>query len=455
MKETNQDAGKPIPTVPATQWFLKNLGLFGKDPLGFFIKHQALYGDIFDVNVPRTQFILLSKPAYIKHVLVDNNRNYTKAFAYQFLKKALGNGLLTSEGDFWLKQRRIAQPAFHRERLLYLVERMVDLTSQLLQHWQVLKSQQQTFDLAAEMMKLTSAIAAQSLLSSDVSKLVGSIVRDVAILNESTIKKIATPFIFRAPLWVPTPLNVRFTLTRRRLNTIIFQIINSRRVAQVRHDDLLQMLMETRDEETGETMSDQQLRDEILTLFIAGSETSSNALTWALYLLWQHPEIREKVAREVQVVLSDRLPTVADLPALKYTQQVIQETMRLYPPAWLLGRQAIANDTIDGYHIPKGAQIYISTYVLHRHPDLWNSPDTFDPDRFTPENIKNRHKFAYIPFGSGPRFCIGNNFAIMEMTVALAMIVREFRLRPVSPAPIVMEPLITLRPKSGLRMQFE
>lgn len=447
---------KPIPKVPAENLIAQNMFSFARNPLTFFETSRQKCGDVYQFNItPFLKRLVFCRPEYAKHLLIDNAKNYAKSFAYHFLKRALGNGLVTSEGDFWLRQRRIAQPAFHRERLTALVQTMTDSIHELLLRMENYQTQGKAFEVADEMIRLTSDIAAKALFSSDISDFKDKIIDCINNLNLSIANMIKSPFS-RLISWLPTPNNLFFNKNQKEFNKIIYHLIENRRNAKSeRYNDLLQMLLEAKDEETGAYMNDVQLRDEVITLFAAGSETSSNALAWAIFLLATNPEKKEKLKQEIKEVLKSATPQFADIQKLTYTNQVIQETLRLYPPAWIVGRQAKEKDEIDGYFIAKNTQIVLPIWVIHRHPDLWENPQSFQPERFESELVKKRHKFAHFPFGGGPRFCIGNSFAMMEMTLALSMIFQKFDFELVDKQEITEEPMITLKPKYGIWVQVK
>ena len=456
LKENTQTSSTPpvrkkIPTSPNTHWFYRGVLDFRKDPTGYSLKMMHELGNIFQILLPLNLFRLYSvqSPDYAKHFLVTNNRNYIKDLSYKRMKISLGNGLLTSEGEFWRRQRRIAQPAFHREQLAGMADTMIESVSERLQSWEQIQT---PFDLSREMSVLTSDIAAKALFGSDLKnkrEIAQSLVTGMRYITHNL------RYPINPPLWLPLPSTRKFVHAQQVLDRSIMGMIEQRRKGGKTRDDLLAMLMDAQDEETGEQMTDQQLRDECITIFSAGHETSANGLTWTLYLLDKNPHIREQLEAEIDQVLAGRMPTLDDLPHLPYNLQVIQESMRLFPPAWGVGREALEADEVDGYPIPKRAQVMIHIYSIHRHPDYWEAPERFDPDRFTKAKVKSRHRYAYLPFGGGPRFCIGNNFALMEMQLALAMIVQRYRLRLVPGHPVKQEPLITLRPLHGVMMALE
>jgi cytochrome P450 len=443
---------KPIPQVPIENFITRNMLAFARNPLAFFENNRIKFGDVYESNLsPFLRMFVFCKPEHVKHFLIDNAKNYKKSFAYGFLRRALGNGLVTSEGDFWLRQRRIAQPAFHRDRLASLTQVMTLSIKEMLVKWTTYQQNNQLFDVSEELMHLTSDIAAKALFSSDISGFQDKVIDCINNLNLSISNMIKSPF-GRFTTWIPTKNNRLFDKNQKEFNQIIYHIIENRRNANSNnvYNDLLQMLLEAKDEETGESMNDLQLRDEVITLFSAGSETSSNALSWAIYLLLTNPEEKEKLKQEIKEVLGERIPQVHDFQKLTYTNQVIQETLRLYPPAWVVGREAKEDDEIDGYQVPAKTQVVMPTWVIHRHPDLWENPHSFAPERFEGENGKNRHKFAHFPFGGGPRFCIGNNFAMMEMTFALSMIFQQLDFELVKNQKIEPEAMVTLKPKYGI-----
>jgi cytochrome P450 len=393
----------------------------------------------------------VSSPAGVGRLLHDNHRNYSKDVAtFGTLRLFLGNGLFTSDGDFWRRQRRLAQPAFHRRRVANFGALMTDATLAKLERWRTRVSQDRPLDVADEFMRLTMEVATLALFSTsgrgDIDK-IGSAI--TTLLDDVTFR---FTFPFYPPLKVPTPRNRRFLAARATLDAIVYRIIAERRQRPDEHDDLLAMLMQARDEETGEGMSDRQLRDEVVTLFLAGHETTANALTWASFLLSTHVAVERRLRAEVDEALQGRVPTASDLPRLPYTRMVIDETLRLYPPAWITNRRAIEADAVCGYRIPADATVSISPYVTHRDPTLWENPEGFDPERFTPERSARRPHYAYFPFGGGPRQCIGKGFALMEATLVLALLTQRYELHLVPGRRGETEALATLRPRYGMWM---
>ncbi len=425
-----------------------------RDPIGMLMRGADHYGDVVAYRFVNHDFFLLNDPDGIQHVLQQANWNYIKGFGYRGLREVLGNGLVTSEGDFWRRQRKLAQPGFHRERLKSFAATMCDSTAEYLARWE---RESDVLDIHGALSELTLRIVVRTLFSSEV-KQPDAFCDAISVMLKQAEYHSRT--LVRAPYWMPTSRNRRFKQAMEHLDGTVYGVIESRRSGGDTHQDLLAMLMTARDENTAEQMSDRQLRDEVLTMFGAGHETTANALTWLWYLVGQHPGVEARMRTEVQEALQGRTPTVEDLAKLQYVERVIQESMRLYPPAWAIERQAVSDDVVGGYRIPAGAVVMISPYVLHRHPKHWadlegSGPEIFDPDRFLPERSKDRHRFAYLPFGGGPRMCIGNAFAMMEAKIIVAMMLQKYRVRPLQDQTVEQVPGITLRPRHGLKVRLE
>lgn len=434
-----------VPFLPSEHWFWKSGKAFMQDPLGFLLHNRQNYGDIYFFSAIRLKIGILSHPDYVKHVLQDNNKNYVKSIAYQrILKKFLGNGLLTSEGDFWRRQRRIAQPAFHRDRLAEFTDLMVSCTEDMIVRWKKNPAFSDEINMSDEMMSLTSEVVAKALFNKDLAMDTRRTGQSINRLNELGTMRLQKPWY--PPLWVPLPHNLAFRRNKKNLDKLIYEAIDRRKKQPDPGTDLLGMLLSARDAETGEGMTDLQLRDELMTLFVAGHETSATTLSWIFYLLHQNPEKKAILLQEIRTHLGQRSISLQDLPALPYTLQVIYESMRLYPAAWMIGRRATTPDHIAGFKIEADRNMLIPIYIIHRHPDLWENPDEFIPERFEKEKAKTYDKFAYFPFGGGPRLCIGNNFALMEMQIILATILRDFDFVMKDEQPIAPEALITLKP---------
>ena len=443
---------KQIPLAKG-HWLYGSLKEMNKDILSYTSEQRKLLGDIFYVDVFVFKVIVITKPDYIRHVLQENNKNYVKSFSYEVLKLFLGNGLLTSEGDFWRKQRRLAQPAFHKEKLIEITRQMSRSAEALAAKLEDVKQHNKEIDITEYMNEVTLDIVAAALFSTNVSDKMEVIRNSLTVANEFAISRIKHPIAW--PLWMPVKANREFRKAGLELDSVIYNFIESRRKEKEKPNDLLSMLMDAVDEETGECMSDLQLRDECMTIFLAGHETTSLALSWFWMLMEQNPEEEQKLCNELKIVLDGRTPGFADIPRLKYTKQLIEETMRLYPPAWTIGRKSLAADEIDGYKIAPAQNMMLMTYHVHRHPDYWEEPDKFSPERFSDENAKNIKKFAYFPFGGGPRLCIGNSFAMMEMQIVIATLAQRFKFRRTETHEIEKDPLVTMRPKNGIKMKVE
>lgn len=447
--------GRPryrVPPGPPGSMLIGNLREMRVDAARGWVRAREQYGDLVHYQIAGRLIYLVSHPDDIKYVMVDNARNYTKGRGLEKAKPLLGEGLLTSEGDFWLRQRRLAQPAFHRERIAGLADVMTQEAAALVDRWEAYALAERGLDVADEMMKLTLTIVTRALFNTALTR---DDIRTVSsafppLLRWATERVTAiVDFVEK----LPTPDNLRRQHHTDELNRIVYRIIAERRRSEGRHDDLLGMLMEARDEDNGSGMTDRQLRDEIMTIFIAGHETTALLLSWLWAVLSWHPDIRERVEAEVDEVLGGRTPTAADVPALPYTGMVINEALRLYPPAWAVLRSPIADDEIRGYRIPAAATVIVSPYVTHRHPQFWTNPEGFDPERFTPERVRARHRFAFFPFGGGPRLCIGNNFALMEATLIVATVCQRFRIDLTPGQAIEPELGFTMRVKNGMSVR--
>jgi|SRR5579872_367683 len=433
--------------------FLKGRPLLGvlpefrRNAPGFLLDAQRRHGDLVHLKLGPQQVYQVAHPDWIRDILVTNQSNFTKSRMLERAKVLLGEGLLTSEGEFHTRQRRLVQPAFHRERLAGYAATMVECSAQTRDRWTAGAS----YDIAREMTRLTLAIVAKTLFSADVSSEadeIGTALTEVLGLFETVL----LPF----SEWIeklPFPAVRRFEKARDTLDRIIYGIISERRRNPRDTGDLLSMLLMAQDEGSG--MSDKQVRDESLTLFLAGHETTANAMTWTWYLLSQNPGVEQKLHAELARVLGGPGPSFDDLPELKYTEMVFAESMRLYPPAWGIGRRAIEDYPVGGYTIPARSIILMSPYVVHRDPRWFRDPDLFDPERFAPEVAAARPKFSYFPFGGGARVCIGERFAWMEGVLLLATLAQRWKLRLVEGHPVETRALITLRPKHGMQMRVD
>ena len=421
-----------------------------RNPLAMMISMQRDHGDIAHWRIGPQNIYLFSHPDLIRDVLVTNQKNFHKSRGLERARRLLGNGLLTSEGEFHLRQRRLAQPAFHRSRIAAYATTMADYAERAGGRWR----DGETVDMHTEMMRLTLGIVARTLFDADVDEEAAEIGDALTHAFES-FNLAMLPFTELLEK-LPLPPVRRFNAARDMLDRIIYGMIEERRRAGGDRGDLLSMLLLATDAGgDGTGMSDRQLRDEALTIFLAGHETTANALTWTWYLISQHPEVEAKLHREIDSALGDRVPRFEDIPVLPYTRMVVAESMRLYPPAWAIGRRALEPFETRGYVIPKRSVVLMSQYIVHRHPAWFPEPERFDPERWTPEAQAGRPKFSYFPFGGGTRVCIGEQFAWMEGILLVAALARKWRMRLVPGHPVEVQPLITLRPRHGMRMTLE
>lgn len=445
------------PTVKG-RFFFGTAGEFTKNPLTAMIRMQKEYGDALRVHFFAHLYgFLFFHPDHNKHILQDNNRNYTKlpAPTFTLLQPIIGNGLVISDGEFWRRQRRLSQPAFHRKQIANFVTTMTDCTQQMLNGWEMSTKKGQVVDVSEEMMALTLQIAGKTLFSLDLTGQARTVGEAFSRVNQQVSKLNTDPF-FPMKLRMPfLSVTKEFFAGIHQLDTVVNRIIQERRTTGQEQEDLLSMLMFSKDEETGESMDDKQLRDEVMTLLIAGHETTAVAMSWALYLLAQQPQVKSRLQDEVEQALAGRMVRVEDLPRLPYTRMVIDEVLRLYPPAYAMARWCNGADVIGGYDMPANTALTISPYITHRLPEFWDNPDQFDPERFTPERVAERPRYAYLPFGGGPRQCIGNSFALTEAAVILASVVQRFDWKVATSSPVEMEPMITLRPKGGVPMELK
>jgi len=436
-----------LPPGPSPESWTASFKIYSRDPLAYMPTLQREYGDIVTMRYYNFRVYFISHPDYIEQVLVTDNRKFIKGRILRKNRQLFGNGLLTSEGDFWLRQRRLAQPAFHRSRIATYADTMVRFASRMASEW----PDRAELNIHAEMMRLTLSIVAKTLFDADVdreAKRVGHALEAIMQLNSDFRKLILTP------TWLPTPRKIRATIATAKLNRIIYRFIDERRASGIDNGDLLSMLLAARDDD-GSRMTNRQLRDEAMTIFLAGHETTANALSWTWMLLAQNPQVETRLHEELDAVLNGRTPTVDDLPSLRYTGHIVAESMRLYPPAWGMARLAIEDTEIAGYPIPKGCGVSLAQWVVHRDPRWFDAPLEFRPERWEGDLLKRLPRFAYFPFGGGPRQCIGNNFAVMEATLLLATLAQQFRISLLPGKEIVPAASITLRPKTGIWGRIE
>lgn len=438
------------PPSPPGKPFVGHLFDFRRDPPKLLSELARAHGDIVHFKLGPQDIYLLNHPDYIRDVLVTHNRNFVKSRGLEMAKKFLGESLLTSEGEFHRRQRRLAQPAFHRQRINAYAEVMIDHAVRTRERWR----DGETVDMWQEMMRLTLAIVGKTLFDADVESEapeIGKALTDVMQLFE----RVTNPFGALLDK-LPLPANIRWLKAKARLDATIYRLINERRRSGEDRGDLLSMLLLAQDEEgDGGTMTDEQLRNEAMTLFVAGHETTANALTWTWYLISQHPEVEKRLLKEIDSVLAGAPPTPADFARLPYIEMVFAESMRMYPPAWTLGRRVLSDYPIGAYVVPAGAIVLMSPWVMHHDPRFFPEPFKFDPERWTPEAKESRPKFSYFPFGGGPRVCIGEQFAWMEGVLLIATLAQRWRMSLAPGQRVEPKAMVTLRPKYGMRMVVE
>lgn len=445
MQHTNFPAGPPAlssSTIAQYQFYRK----FIADPLAMVSGWFADYGDMAYLRTGETGHqYFLSNPDAIREVLVKQTDVFIKGEDYTDEKTGLarfmGHGLVTSNGDFWKRQRLMVAPAFHTQRIAAYAQTMVDYGLRCMSGWQ----DDGVLDIDHEMMKLTLMVVGRTLFDTDASATIESVARVVDVLQKAS----NTPSLL--PPWVPTLLRIRSRFATRELDKIVYEFIEARRQSGEDRGDLLSMLLLSEDAD-GNRMTDKQARDEAVTLFLAGHETTANTLNWTWWLLSQYPEVEAKLHDEIDTVLAGHPPTLDDLRRLPYTDAVIKESMRLMPPVWSIGRTTIRDTEVLGYSFPKGTGVTVVIYGAHRHPDIWEKPNTFIPERWLSERINDVPKHAYLPFSTGPRVCIGSGFATMEANLLLATIARQYRFSLAPNAKVVPQPFVTMFPKYGLPM---
>ena len=423
------------------------LGEIQNDPLSFFMRIAREYGDVAGLRLLNFRTLFINHPDAIEDVLVNQARKFEKGRVMKANKRLFGEGLLTSEGDFWLRQRRLAQPAFHRARIAAYGETMVHYAQRAIAGWRAGEER----DLHEEMMQLTLQIVGKTLFNVDVAGDAREVGETLEILLKLAANFGKTILI---PLWVPTLRNIRARLGIRRLEKIIYRIIAQRRAEGGDAGDLLSMLLAVQDED-GSRMTDRQLRDETITLFLAGHETTANALSWTWWLLAQNPDVERKFHAELDAVLGGRAPALEDMQKLVYTGHIVTESLRLYPPAWGMARLVVEEVEVAGYRLRPGNGVAFAQWVVHRDPRWFDDPEKFLPERWESDLAKRLPRFAYFPFGGGPRQCIGNTFALMEATLILATIAQKFRFQLVEGHPVKPLASITLRPRHGIRAILE
>ncbi len=450
------------------EW-VRTLIALRKDVLAALVESTQRYGDFICFSLGKQYVYLLNHPEMVQWILQRNHRNYCKdTFQYNLLRSVTGNGLLASDGEFWLRERRLIQPAFHRKRIGAFGELMVPVIQSMLDRWERYAKNGLPINVDKEMMRLALEIIGKVMFSKDFSDQVETLIQATLSALDIIVHRARNPFSF--PIWVPTEQNRRFQRSLRVLDEVVYGLIrqrqHERRMKEGRFQkpvedeeegtfSLLDMLLDAYDKPTETVMSERHIRDELITLLIAGHETVASAMTWTLYLLAKNPPIADYFRKQIIEGFGQDPPDPQRIESIPYVRMVFQEGLRLYPPAWILTRKALREDEVSGFRIAANSLVVISPYTLHRNPVFWRKPEQFDPNRFSEEELTHRHRFAYIPFGGGPRVCIGDSLAMLEGQLVLIAIFQRYRLNLVDENEVVVEPLVTLRPRGGVWMRVQ
>ena len=425
---------------------------FMQDPLPLVRDLQAQYGDIFALNLGLTKAVIVTSPDYAQHILRDNSAAYRKSGPiWEAVRSMVGNGLVTSEGDFWRRQRRMIQPHFNRQRIEALSDLMIEAIADELEKWT--GSINQPFNVEEAAKGITMSVIVRTMFGADIAE---AEVQDVSEAMNYAMRYLMTGLITESlPDSIPFPGKTRYQQALASINRVVSGLITRRRMEGAKDNDLLSIMIRQVDEETGQQMTDAQLQDEVMTIFLAGFETTATTIAWMLYLLSRHPRITTNVEAEVSQVLGNRAPTPEDITQLPYCRMVVQETMRTYPSAWMVSRMAAEDDEIDGYHITQGTLIFMVFHTIHHHPDHWEAPEQFMPERFNEIDVAKRHRFAWLPFGLGQRKCLGADFAMLEAISALAMITQRFHIEPHQAHTPYPKGQLTLGSKDGIYVTLQ
>jgi cytochrome P450 len=449
--------GRAQPPGPPRRATFSLLRKLNGDRLGLMSSAAAEYGDAVRMAIGPKVLYFFNHPEPAKHVLADNAANYTKGIGLVQARRALGDGLLTSEGELWKEQRKIIKPVFLHKRIAQQADVVAEEGARLVTRLGAHLGGAPV-DVVRTMTALTLGVLGRTLLDADLTGFASVGDSFEAVQDQAMFEMVSLSMV---PTWVPLPRQLRFRNARRELQQVVDHLVALRSGGPAGGpagdagdggDDVVSRLIVSTRRETDPRVREQRMRDELVTLLLAGHETTASTLSWSFYLIDQHPEVAARLHAEAVEVLGDRLPVYEDLRRLTYTTMVVQEVMRLYPPVWILPRQAKEADEVAGYHVPAGSDVLVSPYTMHRHPDFWPDPDRFDPERFDPNRSGGRPAYAYLPFGAGPRFCVGSNLGLLEATFVLAMVARDLRLRTVPGHPVVPEPMLSLRVRGGLPM---
>jgi cytochrome P450 len=434
---------------PRGNLLMGNLAAFREDAIKMLVDLQREYGDVTRQRLGPYVVYSVTHPEGVRRVLQGNYKNYSRGKFYENFKLFFGEGLLTTDGEYWLRHRRMAQPLFHRKVVEGCTDTATTAIGAMLDRWDGNAAREEPVELVGEMMHVSLSILGRVVFNMDFSGYSHVITPSVLVgLKTMMPQGNLNDFV---PRWVPTPYNRRLSHAQNSLRDVMHKVISEHDVGGDGSIDLITLLSSAKDEETGRALTDEELHDEVMTIFMAGHETTGNGMAWTLWVVGEHPEVRERLEAEVDEVLDGRPPTLDDLPKLTYTKMVVEESLRMYPPIWGYTRDAIGDDEIGGYHVPAGASIFLSPYVTQRHPEVWDDPETFDPERFAPGRAESYPPFAYFPFGGGPRKCIGFHLALLQMQLVTAMVAQRFRVETVPGHPVEYGRMVALRPAHGIR----
>jgi cytochrome P450 len=424
-----------------------------KDRFDFLEAARRKHGDIYTLDVGVSQAIILTHPRHVQHVMVDHQKNYSKnGPMWDSMRTFLGNGLPVSEGEYWKRQRRMVQPAFHHQRLVAVTDRMVEVVDEHLRKWEQAARTGEDFNVARSFASLTMDVLVRTMFGSGLSEEDSQrAAREVTYIIDYMLFGMMTNNL---PEWAPIPGRNRYREAIRTVDEIVFQVIEQGRKGGA-EDNLLTLMLNMVDAETGERMSDAQIRDEAVGFFVAGFETTAVSLSWAFHLLTQYPEVARRLQQEVDGVLGQRAPVFADLRQLPYSRNVFQEALRLYSPSYWIARQTVEEDTLDGFRIPAGSTMGVFSYLVHRNPAIWDEPLRFDPDRFSPERSEGRHKQAWLPFGAGTRTCIGKEFSLMEGQLILSRVAQRFEVSAIPGREVKLHIGLSMRAKDGVWLRVK
>jgi cytochrome P450 len=437
-----------VPPGPPRSATLTLLLKLAKDRLALMGEAAGTYGDAVKISIGPKKLYFFNHPDHAKHILADNAANYHKGIGLIQAKRALGDGLLTSEGDLWRTQRRTVQPVFQAKRMAVQAGVIADEAGRLVERLRSFQGKGPV-DVIPQMTGLTLGVLGRALLDAELGGYTSIGHSFEAVQDQAMFEMVSLSMV---PTWVPLPKQLRFRRARRDLERIVGQLVAERDANPTDGDDVLSRLIESTRAERDPSVGRRRMRDELVTLLLTGHETTASTLGWTFHLVANHPAVWERLHAEAVDVLGDRPPTYADLHRLTYTAQVVDEAIRLYPPVWILTRLAQADDEVGGYHVPAGSDVMVCPYTMHRNPAFWDEPEKFDPDRFDPASAVHRPRYAYIPFGAGPRFCVGNNLGMMEAAFVIAMVARDLRLATLPGHRAVPEPMLSLRMRGGLPM---